>query len=105
MSPGDNTKSADQYYGGGREPFGIMPSRVKAADWGAWLARNRAESLYRMAAFSYVLGLARTRPHVRIELSEETWHRLHWPRVSYPRPLPVCPPPAGSAPAPGQKER
>jgi hypothetical protein len=76
-----------------------------APDGNPSLWRDEAEALYKMATFSYVLRLPRTGPHVEIQLTDETWHRLRWPRISYPRPLPVCPPPAGFAPAPGQKKK
>jgi len=89
--------------GGGWQPLGYMGP--KAEDYNLWLWRNEAKALYEMATFSYVIRLARTSPHVKIDLSPEARSRLNWPRLSYPRPLPTCPPPAGPAAAGGQKKR
>lgn len=86
LSP-DGTLAEDT--GGGWEPVGYLGP--KAADENVWLWQTEAKTLYDMATFAYVLRLAKTGPHVKIELSGEALSRLHRPRLSYPRPLPVCP--------------
>jgi len=76
--------------GGGWESIGYRGPN--AADENVWLWQNEAKSLYDMATSSYVLRLPKAGPHLKIELSPEGLSHLQWPpRISYPRPLPVCP--------------
>ena len=75
----------------------------KAVDESLEMWEYEAKALYEVATFAYILRLARTGPHVRIELSQQAWNRLLWPRLSYPRPLPACPPPTAAASPEGQK--
>jgi hypothetical protein len=89
--------------GGGWEFVGY--AGPTAADENAWLWQTESEELYEMATTFYVLGLARTGPRVRIGLSSQGRDRAPWASVYYPRPLPVCPPPASGPPRAGQKER
>jgi hypothetical protein len=75
--------------GGSWETIGYLGPN--AHDEMLWEWQNAAKSLYEMATFAYILRLARTGPHVTIQL-QDNLRRLPWLlELTYPRPLPVCP--------------
>lgn len=80
--------------GGGWQSIGYLGSGPDALDAMLWEWQNAAKALYEMATFAYALHLARTGPHVKIQLTK-TVHNI----LSYPTPLPVCPPPSPAASA------
>lgn len=75
--------------GGGWES--IWDNGPAAADENPRLWWKEAAALYDIATSGYVLRLESTGPHLRIELARTALGRLNPTRVSYPRPLPVCP--------------
>lgn len=91
--------------GGGWEQIEGLPRKDDATDAQIELARREALELYGMIKTFYVVRLERTGPHVMIEPSLQVIDQMPWARVLYPRPLPVCPPPAGTAPAEGNKKK
>jgi hypothetical protein len=87
--------------GGGWEDIGYLGPNARAEMLWEW--QNAAKTLYETATFAYVLHLPRTGPRVTIHLTPAA-PRLA--QLSYPNPLPVCPPPVVVAtPADGQKKR
>jgi hypothetical protein len=75
----------------------------KAADENLQLWQTEGESMYEMATSVYTLQLERTGPRVVIALSPQFRKQVPGGVVIYPRPLPVCPPPAGTASQPPEK--
>jgi len=87
--------------GGGSQNIGYLgPNARDAMQW-EW--QEAAKALYGQTTCAYILRLPRTGPRLRIELAPAA--KSLWVRLSYPRPLPVCPPPAGFAPPSGQAEK
>lgn len=91
--------------GGGWEQVEDLPRKGDATDAQFELSRKEALDLYGMVETIYVIQLERTGPHVMIEPSQQVIDEMPWARVAYQRPLPVCPPPAGTAPAEGKKKK
>ena len=90
--------------GGGWQTIGYLGPNARDEMLREW--QNAAKTLYEMATFAYVLHLPRTGPHVTIHLTAATLNLPGWPRLCYPSPLPVCPPPVVvGTPAAGQKKR
>jgi hypothetical protein len=87
--------------GGGSQDIGYLgPNARDAMQW-EW--QEAAKALYRQTTCAYILRLPRTGPRVKIELVPAA--KSPWVGVSYPSPLPVCPPPAGPAPPPRQEQK
>jgi hypothetical protein len=89
--------------GGGWETIGYLGPGPTTRDEVLRGWQDAAKTLYETATFAYVLHLPRTGPHVTIHL---TLAATRWAQLSYPNPLPVCPPPiVAGTPAAGQKKR
>ena len=87
--------------GGGWQEIGYLGGNARGEMLWEW--QEAAKSLYEMATFAYILRLPRTGPRVKIQLTLAA-ERLA--SLSYPRPLPVCPPPVVvGTPVAGQKKR
>ena len=109
------TGGGDDYASGAWEsPFGRLCEQT-GGDWGTigylgrnardemwWEWREAAKALYEEATFAYILRLPRTGPRVKIQLTPAA--SKPGVLLSYPRPLPVCPPPPAAS-AEGQKTK
>jgi len=91
--------------GGGWEEVYPLPRKGGAKPASLRAARVHAKLLYEVAAEVYILRLQRTNPDTIIDLRLQDLAKMPWVRVIYPRPLPVCPPPTGGVPLPGQKKK
>jgi hypothetical protein len=88
--------------GGDWQQVGLLPRKGPAKPANIKAAREGAKVLYQVATECYILRLQRTNPETIIDLRMQDLAKMPWVRVIYPRPLPVCPPPVGPTPAPGQ---
>jgi len=86
--------------GGGYEFVGY--GGAKATDENRWLWQNEGESLYGRTTTIYILQLERTGPGVAVYLSPQFRDQMPHAAVTYPWPLPVCPPAGVGGPVSGQ---
>ncbi len=76
--------------GGGTESASYLGPNARDEMLREW--RDAAKSLYDQAIFVYIFRLAKTGPRVQIQLTPAAKRLEGWPFLSYPNPLPVCPP-------------
>lgn len=89
--------------GGGTESAGYLGPKARDEMLREW--QEAAKSLYDQATFVYIFRLTKTGPRVQIQLTPAAKRLEGWPFLSYPNPLPVCPPPTSPPSAKGQKTR